>query len=276
MAASRLRLEGPAFDTNILRSPTTRLLATCWMESSGCLTPVLPMVFVELTAVYESSRAGDIPRLHRDAWIAALDDRDTVFHKVEMTNDQQDAAAAIRTKFDVKCFPRLHDATEIYGNPDAVVLSQGLACEMDMLVTNDVSSIDHYAVNDVVQNVLGRNAPYVHTLDRAINDAHRGPEASRRLLCRALATVWPAEHASMSIDECRELLDALCVRLGGGAQMPETAKRLVNTFEMDRDLEQLMQDAQAEARESLAVKSERRRAARLSGDGRHTNTTDRR
>ena len=268
MPASGLRLEGPAFDTNILRSPTTRLLATSWMESSGCFTPVLPMVFLELTAVYESSRAGDIPRLHRDAWIAALDDSDTVFHKVEMTHDQQDAAAEIRAKFDLKCFPRLNDAGEVYGNPDAIVLSQGLACEMDMLVTNDVSSIDHYAVNDVVQNVLGGNAPYVHTLDQAINSAHCGPEASRQLLCRALATVWPAEHASLSLDDCRELLDALCARLDGGARMPDTAKRLVNTFETDRELEQLMQDARTKARESLAVKSERRRAARLSGDRR--------
>ena len=266
MAASGLRPEGPAFDTNILRSPTTRLLATCWMESSGCLTPVLPMVFAELTAVYESSRAGDIPRLHRDAWIAALDDQDTVFHKVEMTDNQQDAAAAIRGKFDIRCFPRLHDASEIYGNPDAIVLAQGLACGMDTLVTNDLSSIDHYAVNDVVQSILGRNSPYVYTLDRAINNAHCGAEASRQLLCRALASVWPAERASMSLDECRELLDALCVRLDGGARMPETAKRLINAFETDNELEQLMQNAELEARESLAVKSERRRAARLAAE----------
>ena len=55
-----------------------------------------------------------------------------------------------------------------------------------------------------------------------------------------------------------------------------SAKRLVNAFETDSDLVQLMQEAQAEARESLAVKSERRRAARLSWDGRQTATIDRR
>ena len=264
-AASGLRAEGPAFDTNILRSPTTRLLASCWMESSGCLTAVLPMVFVELTAVYESSRAGDVPRLHRDAWLAALDDQDTVFHKVEMTDRQQDAAAEVRGKFDLKCFPRLNDASEIYGNPDAIVLSQGLACGMDILVTNDLASIDHYAVNDVVQSVLGRNSPYVHTLDQAINGAHCGAEASRQLLCRALASVWPAERAAMSLDECRELLDALCVRLNGGARMPETAIRLVNAFETDNELEQLLHTVQLEAQQSLAVRAERRRTARLSG-----------
>lgn len=257
--ASGLRPDGPAFDTNVLRSPTTRLLATCWMESSGCLTSVLPMVFLELTAVYESSRAGDIPRLHRDAWLAALDDPDTVFHKVEMTDSQQDAAAEIRGKFDLKCFPKLNDASEIYSNPDAVVLSQGLACGMDMLVTNDLASIDHYVVNDVVQSVLGRNSPYVRTFDQAINSAHCGAEASRQLLCRALASVWPADRTALSLDESRDLLDALCGRLDGGARMPETAQRLINAFETDTELEDLIETAQLEARESLAVKSERRR-----------------
>ena len=264
-SASGLRPEGPAFDTNVLRSPTTRLLATCWMESSGCLTSVLPMVFVELTAVYESSRAGDIPRLHRDAWVAALGDPDTVFHKVEMTDSQQDAAAEIRGKFDLKCFPKLNDASEIYGNPDAIVLSQGLACGMDVLVANDLASIDHYVVNDVVQSVLGSNSPYVQTLDRAFNSAHCGAEATRQLLYRALASVWPAHRSALSLDECREMLDALCVRLNGGARMPETAQRLINAFETDNGLEDLIENARIEALVSLAVKSERRRAARLSG-----------
>ena len=175
------------------------------------------------------------------AWRTAVkeycDVPDTVFHKVEMTDSQQ----------------------------DAVVLSQGLACGMDMLVTNDLASIDHYVVNDVVQSVLGRNSPYVRTFDQAINSAHCGAEASRQLLCRALASVWPADRTALSLDESRDLLDAPCGRLDGGARMPETAQRLINAFETDTELEDLVETAQLEARESLAVKSERRRAARLSG-----------
>ena len=250
---------GPICDTNLLSTPTPRRLFTLWMEQAGTRTVLLPQVWAELAG---QNRADASPRgiAHRNAWLAAIDMADSPFEIVRLTAAERERAEEILSAFTLRHFPALANVADIRHHSDCLVVAQGLACGVDMIVTNNMRSMDHHEINQLVRERWGRNDGFLVAADDALLAAHPGGEAARRMLATALASVLPASSQESALGNARNLLGDLCGRLQSGLQMPCTAQRLINTFENDCRIDDTLTLAAEIARDSRALKAERARA----------------
>lgn len=251
-----------AFDTNMLAKPTPRRLMTLWLEQADCRTLVLPRVYEELTAptLAQRDKRHKGRNIQAETWEQAIQSRDSPYLLVELSEDQKDAAADLMTRFNLRCFPSLNEVGEIARSPDAEIVAQGLAYGADVIITNNMRSIDHFEVNAVAMAHFGRNSGLLVTADNAMLSAHPSGEASRHLLVTALASSWPDHLRPLDMAEAKSVLDGLCTRLASGVNMPDMAQRLLNAYDTDENLEEILLDAHALASKSVALAIERRRA----------------
>ena len=246
---------GPAFDTATLLRPTQRKLVCCWMESAGLKTLLLPRVWQQLI-----DGAGSSAQFRStDAWVRLAKEPNLPFRWVEWTNDLEDAAYDLRSHFTEACFPN-KTAEQISYDSDAVIVSQALALGTDMLVTSDVNTMDHYEINLVVEQRLGRNTGFVITLDDALQQAHPGCDASQSLLTLALTTIAPPPERDWPVDEARKDLGKL-QQAAAGASLRKTALRLDTRWNQCLDLEATLARAQTLAAQSRALETERLQTA---------------
>ena len=252
---------GIAFDTNMLTRPTQRRLMTLWTELSGQRTPLLPQVRAELMAVPEFEVPKTLPtaRTQREAWSAIIQAPNSPFEEIALDKDARDRFGEIISQFTLPCFPKLNNVDEITTHSDAIVLAQGLAAGMDVIVSNNMRSVDHIEINGLVREVFGRNAGFLLAADDALLEAHPCGESSRALLVMGLASAWPDDGREMTVGEAERLLARLCERLDG-ATMPQTAIRLRNRFATDGDLGLVLGEARKVATASNALFHERVRA----------------
>ena len=252
---------GVAFDTNMLTRPTQRRLMTLWAELSGQRTALLPQVRAELTATPEFEPAKTLPsaRTQREAWAAIIQAPNSPFEEVVLNKDARERFGEVILQFTLPCFPLLNNVDEITTHPDAIVLAQGLAAGMDVIISNNMRSVDHIEINGLVREVFGRNAGLLLTADDALLEAHPCGEGSRALLVMALASAWPDDGREMTVADAERLLASLCERLEG-ATMPQTAIRLRNRFATDGDLGLVLGEARKVATASNALFHERVRA----------------
>ena len=258
-----------AFDTNLLGRPTQRRLMSLWMEQTGLKVLLLPAVFDELCAPNRLSSDLQVQRMNahrREGWEKVVAMPMSPFARVALNDEQLEAALDIMQRFTLRCFPGLNDIDDISRNADAVILAQGLALGVDLIVTNNMKSIDHFEVNDLARRAMGRNSGVLVAADDAITRAHAGGEASDKLLEVAMASCWPDEGSPLPLDTARERLLALCDTLESGLRMPNTAQRLLNVFETADDLHRTLDVARQLAIDSQALKCERWRKQWLSHD----------
>ena len=262
---------GPAFDTNVLNTPTPRRLMSLWMECAELPVPILPTVMAELTKgprLHASPQEIETNRLHREGWRDAVEAENSPFALLEPTPDLSAHIREIVDLFDLKCFPELETAGQIANHPDAAIIAEGMAFGTEVVITNNMNTINHYEVNDLMARKTGRNTPVVVTADKAILDAHAGGESSRALLTTALASAWPDDGRSLSVAESHGVLAALCERLAGGVRMRDAAEHLLTLFRIDGDLDQVIESARQLAISSTALACERRRMERVAGERR--------
>ena len=245
---------GPAFDTGTLSTPTPRKLVGCWMEQAGRKTVIVPEVWRELTQS-QGPAAREYPK---NAWRRLAERPDSPFVLPSLSEEQEEAAYDIRSKFTSACFPGVHPVA-IHTHGDALVVSQSLALGTDILVTGDIRTIDHYEINLIVRQLLGRNAPFVTTLDQALCEAYPGGRAVEQLLILAMSTVAPVEHEpEWQVDGAHQSLDELR-RAMVGAGLTATAQRLDARWNECRDLTAMLGRARAMAEQSHALRCERLR-----------------
>ena len=224
------------------------------MEQAGRKTVIVPEVWRELTRS-QGPAAREYPK---DAWRRLAERQDSPFVLPSLSEEQEEAAYEIRSKFTSACFPGTHPVT-IHGHSDALVVSQSLALGTDVLVTGDVRTIDHYEINLIAGQLLGRNAPFVTTLDQALCDAYPGARAAEHLLTVAMSTVAPVEHEpAWQVDAAHQALDELH-RAMVGAGLRVTAQRLDTRWNECRDLTALLERSRSMAAESHALHCERLR-----------------
>lgn len=249
---------GVAFDTNMLARPTQRRLMTLWCELAGVRTAVLPQVLSELTTkpMFEPKAVATSAQAQRAAWLGVLQAPQSPFKAVVLDEEAQALFGKIILEFTLPCFPRLNNVDEITTHPDAVVLAQGLAAGMDVIVSNNMRSIDHFEINGLVREVFGRNAGLLVAADDALLEAHSCGEGSRALLVMALASAWPDDACRMTIGDAEVALAELCARLVG-ATMPQTATRLRSRFATERDLQSVLREAREVSVASNALVHER-------------------
>lgn len=246
---------GPAFDTAPLLRPMQRKLVCCWMESAGFKTLLLPRVWQQLV-----DRAGSSSRFRStDAWVRLAKEPNLPYRWVDWTSDLEDAAYDLRSHFTEACFPN-RTAEQISYDSDAVIVSQALALGTDMLVTSDVNTIDHYEINLVVEQRLGRNTGFVVTLDDALQQAHPGCDAGQSLLTLALATIAPPPERKWPVEAAHRDLEKL-QQAAIGASLRKTAMRLDTRWNQCPDLEETLAHAQTMAAQSRALETERLLAA---------------
>ena len=253
--------QGIAFDTAMLKRPTQRRLMTLWTELSGQRTALLPQVRAELTATPEFEPAKTLPsaRTQREAWAAIIQAPNSPFEEVVLNKDARERFGEIILQFTLPCFPLLNNVDEITTHSDAIVLAQGLAAGMDVIISNNMRSVDHIEINGLVREAFGRNAGLLLAADDALLAAHPCGEGSRALLVMALASAWPDDGRELTAADAERLLASLCERLEG-ATMPQTAIRLRNRFATDGDLGLVLAEARKVATASNALFHERVRA----------------
>ena len=242
---------GPGFDTCTLTRPTQRRLVTCWMEDAGIHTLMLPQVWRELTSAHPASSQFSAAQ----AWHRIRKMPDAPFRWVKWTDDLELAAEEIREHFTQACFPGIA-ADQMHSHGDAAIVSQALAMGTDILVTSDVSTIDHYEINTVAEKALGRNAGFVSTLDDALQSAFPSGEAAERMLIIALATIAPKLDEAWTLDQAYNDLNDLRKAMHG-AGLAKTQLRLKTRWEQCRDLESALKEAQGMSDASTALRFER-------------------
>ena len=249
---------GVAFDTNMLTRPTQRRLMTLWTELSGQRTALLPQVLVELTAVprFEAPQTLASARAHREAWSAIVRAPQSPFELVVLDEDARHRFGEVIIEFTLPCFPVLNNVDEITTHSDAIVLAEGLAAGMDVIISNNMRSVDHVEINGLVREVFGRNTGLLLAADDALLAAHPCGEGSRALLVMALASAWPDDGREMGVGDAEHLLVGLCDRLHG-ATMPQTATRLRNRFATDLNLDLVLDEARNLSAASNALYHER-------------------
>lgn len=251
-----------AFDTNMLAKPTPRRLMTLWLEQADCRTLVLPRVYEELTApsLAQRDKRHKGRNIQAETWDQAIQSPDSPFLLVKLSERQKDAAAEFLLRFNLRCFPSLNEVGEIARSPDAEIIAQGLAFGADVIITNNMRSIDHFEVNAIATAHFGRNSGLLVTADNAMLSAHTSGEASRHLLVTALASSWPDHLQPLGMEEAKSVLDGLCARLASGVNMPDVAQRLLSAYDIDGNLDEILFNAHALASKSVALAIERRRA----------------
>ena len=251
---------GVAFDTNMLSRPTQRRLVTLWCELAGIKTAVLPAVMGELAGEVPGAarRGSERLILHRSAWRAVVSAPRSPFQLVEFAAAEERRIDDMLMSFNLSCFPNLNNVDEIEVHADAIIVAQGLAAGMDVIVTNNMASMDHREINHHVREKFGFNSGLLVTGDEALLQAHQGSEGSRRLLTLALASAWPDDGRPMDVGEAQDALQRLCERLAG-ATMSDTAQRLHNRFKVDCGLDAVLADAREISIASNALAHERTR-----------------
>lgn len=254
---------GLAFDSNLLGNQTQRRLMTLWMESAELSVLVLPSVMEELQAPNMVDRSPTAQRrnaLHKQCWNDITTMPDSPFKLLHLDESELEAASEIVRRFTLRCFPKLTHPTQILRNVDAMVIAQAIAAGVDCVVTNNMRSIDHYEINDLVARSMGRNMGIVIEADHAVLQAHAGENSARRLLIVAMASNWPRPGEVLEVDEAHEYVTDLAARLAQGANMPNVADRLVNAFDIEPSLDWAIEQANDLVTNSRMLRCEQHRA----------------
>ena len=254
---------GLAFDSNLLGNQTQRRLMTLWMESAELSVLVLPRVMEELQAPNMVDRSPSAQRrnaLHKQCWNDITAMPDAPLKLLQLDDDELETASEIVRRFTLRCFPKLTHPTQILRNSDAMVIAQAIAAGVDCVVTNNMRSIDHYEINDLVARSMGRNMGIVVEADHAVLQAHAGGNSARRLLILAMASNWPRPGEVLEVDEAHKYVTDLAARLVQGANMPDVADRLVNAFDVEPSLDWVIEEANELVTNSRMLRCERHRA----------------
>ena len=252
---------GPGFDTVTLTRPTPRKLVCLWMEQAGLRTVLLPTVWEQL-AHPRRNRIG----VNAASWRRMYTHGDAPFRWLELDDEQQEAVEDVLRHFTEPCFPRLV-ADQIPDDADANTIAEALVVGTDVLVTQDINSINHDEINFVIEKRLGANSGFVLTVDKALARAFPGGESAEHLLMLALATIAPpappAPGASANHEWAVEAAHqdfANLLRALAGANVSETAQRLDVRWRQCSDLERMLAGARMVAENSRALRFERMRA----------------
>lgn len=269
---------GPALDVNLLSTPTPRKLFGLWFEAAGQSVTVLPSALDELAPLLRIVVHDGVPVAtpppepladyavvrHQLEWVRQLrPEGNGPYRFAPLTSEQSLAALEIRERFSLACFPILSQREEIPAHRDAMIVSEALACGLDIIITNNMTSIDHFEVNDWLRRHLGRNTGVLVTGDDAMLQAHTSGQASRQLLALALASAWPLDGAELDGPGVFDLLERLCKRLAGGCRMPNVASRLASRLRVDPNPSELAETARRLAATSKVVDCERERLRRV-------------
>ena len=247
---------GPGFDTVTLTRPTPRKLVCLWMEQAGLRTVLPPTVWEQL-AHPRRNKIG----VNAASWQRMRTQRDAPFRWLELDEAQQEAVDDVLRHFTEPCFPRLA-ADQIPDDADANIIAEALIIGTDVLVTQDINSINHDEINFVIEQRLGANSGFVLTLDRALARAFPGGESADHLLMLALATIAPSDAPAShewAVEDARQDFANL-LRALAGANVRETAQRLDVRWSQCGDLERLLAAARTVAENSRALRFERMRA----------------
>jgi len=255
--------QGLAFDTNLLSRPLTRRLMLLWMELSGLTVVVLPTVKKELTFKREHSTKEQrlLDDLYESVWEESWRKTESPYEMLRLSEGQEELASEMLRSFTLRCFPKATSKERIARLPDANILAEAIAAGVDMVVTNNMASIDHMEVNALARAVTGSNENIVASADDALLTTHVGGEGSRHLLTMFMASSWPDRgHRSMSMLDCHEHLVTCTRGLATGAAMPNCAVRMTNAFDVDEELDDVISNAQTLAQDSLALQHDNEHA----------------
>ena len=245
---------GPGFDTVTLTRPTPRKLVCLWMEQAGLRTVLLPTVWEQLAST-RKDRIG----VNAASWRRVRAHRNAPFRWLELDDGQKEAVEDVLQHFTEPCFPKLV-ADQISEDADANIIAEALVVGTDVLVTQDINSINHDEINFVIEKRLGENSGFVLTVDRALARAFPGGESADHLLMLALATIAPTApaHQEWAVDDAHQDFANL-LRALSGTNVKETAERLDVRWNQCCGLERLLEEARMVAEDSCAMRFERMR-----------------
>ncbi len=249
-----------AVDTNRLVRPTQRRFNAAWMECSDETLKILPQVAIELThgkyladlefSLEQARHALASIRNRGDQhtafivecdiwWLRELLRNDSPYALLELTPEEYEQSAEIRQAFPADAFPaaRKH---EVASDSDAVIVSQGIVKQQNLLITSDSNTIKVGRFNEWLQskgNELGvRAAPILFVQDDIMPQLFADKE--HELLCIALAASWPHDRYA-AIEIIRQQFDGQ-LKAMQGALLEKTARTINAAWRKVTDIEQLL------------------------------------
>ena len=242
------------------------------MEAAGTSVALLPEVVSELTPARARGKAAVLAQ----GWRRALAHQHAYFSKIILSEDEMAQRERLIYSFPLNCFPVCDDSDDIPNHPDAIIVAEAAATGASLLLTRDVRTMDHFRINEVVSHLTHRNEPLIAHVDEALNEAHDTLEGEREFLTIALCSVSPPEPDQMpsyDVETTRERLAAMTRAIREGAGMTLTADRLMNLFDCDEDLGQLLTIAADRAAASKVLRLEEEWRSWLLQSGRHQEFT---
>ena len=240
------------FDTTEVLRVWPRKLHAALAELEGTAITVPPTVGVELApmASPEGIAEGDteaerrargdeqqigkerMNQIRRQAWWARMWRDETSPYKIVTLSDEQLALAErIRHMLPHKCFD---NSRGLYAGDhrDAQIVCESLALNAKVLMTSNLRSINHNALNAWVVEEGARNGfrpePVVYEADGVLVEKARKPEGHERLLKAALISQWPADDrtaADTVVEQTRQRIDQL---VQGGAALKNAGQLIID------------------------------------------------
>ena len=244
--------------------PTQRRFNVAWREMSGEKLQLLPQVAHEIMhrridpehLEEETERASSmLERVRNSAttrelllresdlwWAGQLSREDGPYGLIPMSRDERERAEAICDNIDPGAFPAIRPE-EVPTHGDTLIIAQALATGQHMLVTGNMRSIEHNAVNDWAARhatTYGIEHPdVVQVQDEVMPRTYAGPERKLELCAIGLGAAWPAD-LDASLAEVSRALEGMLGAMAG-ARLGDTGAVIANTWRSVRDPEALVE-----------------------------------
>ncbi len=273
--------------------PTQRRFNVAWREMSGEKLLLLPQVAHEimhrridpehleeeveraggmLERVRNSATARELLLRESDLWWACeLLREDGPYGLISMSRDDRERAEAICDNIDPNAFPAIRPE-EVPTHGDTLIIAQALATGQRMLVTGNMRSIEHNAVNDWAARhatSYGIEHPEVMQVqDEVMPRTYAGPERKLELCAIGLGAAWPADIGAPLAD----VGHALEGMLGAmeGARLGDTGAIIGNTWRSARDPEALVESVRKRLPEKMRASERSHPAFARAGRPRHS------
>lgn len=274
---------GITLDANRVIFPTQRRFNAAWQEMSGGKVRLLPQVASELThhrldldhledqahraraalrrAENTATRRELLLRRSDLWWAEELLRDDGVYGLVSMTRHQHERANAICDAIDARAFPNVR-RDEVPTHSDAIIIAQALATGQSMLITGNMRSIDHAAINDWASQNAGKfdlqQPDVLHVQDEVMPRLFASPQQRLELCAIGLAASWPED-----VDATWEQVDAAFQRMLSvmpDALLDDTAAAIANAWMTVPEPEALLEATKSRLPHKMRA-SERRHPA---------------
>lgn len=195
-------------------------------------------------------------------WMSELLTDDTPYELIRLDADERERVHAVCQAMPAAYFPRTQpEQVPEYG--DTVLIAQALVTGQRLLLTGNMHSVIHHAVNEWSADNQERfgfpETRILQTQDHIMPRAFARDDKREQLCAIALAAAWP-DDPQADIDAIERNLHGALKAMHRGAALADTATCIAETWRTTAEPERILEDARRNLPERMRA-SERRHPA---------------